>query len=224
VVSLELEVAEARSGPRYSLVTPMSASFSSSAVTLLNIASAGALIEHRQPIRLNSTGRLALTVPDEKQVRAAQARILWSRLSARTSADGKQLYRSGLQLIDDVSAIESALGVMVTRGLLVREDDSLEKKRHSLVKKLRERSRVASVRLITPSITEDADRVLMVQHAIEQLRVRPEEATRWYNRAKFSLAEGSAGTHRDEVLAVWEYLDRSVPLEAIRAIFDRRET
>lgn len=223
-MSSELEVAEARSAPRYSLVNPTNASFSSFAVTVLNIASSGMLIEHRQPIRLNSTGRIALPVPGEKLASAAQARILWSRLSPRTSSDGKQLYRSGLEFIDDATSIENAIATMLERRLLFKDDESLERKRLGAVQKLRDKSRAASVKLIATHAKEDAERVLMVQHAIEQLRVRPEEATKWYNRAKFSLAEGVSGTHRQEVLAVWEFLERSVPLEAIRAIFDRRES
>ncbi|HJW92847.1 MAG TPA: hypothetical protein VJ901_04455, partial [Thermoanaerobaculia bacterium] len=59
------------------------------------------------------------------------------------------------------------------------------------------------------------DQVMLIQHARERLRSHPDEALKWYNRAKYALVEddtaiGESLRHRDDVLAVWEYLERSV--------------
>jgi len=71
------------------------------------------------------------------------------------------------------------------------------------------------------------DQVMLIQHARERLRSHPDEALKWYNRAKYALVEddtaiGESLRHRDDVLAVWEYLERSVPIETIASVFERK--
>lgn len=47
---------------------------------------------------------------------------------------------------------------------------------------------------------------------------------KWYNRARFATNEDVAVEmfrHREDVLAVWEYLERTVPLAVVVRVFDR---
>ncbi len=79
-----------------------------------------------------------------------------------------------------------------------------------------------------PQIEVSADQVLLIQHARDRLRGRPDEALKWYNRAKYAITEskdtmGSALAYRDEVLAVWEYLERTVDLAVIARVFDMKK-
>ena len=67
---------------------------------------------------------------------------------------------------------------------------------------------------------------MMIQQARQRLASAPDEALKWYNRARFALteradiaAELSLVTHRQEVLAVWEYLQRRIPINAIIRAF-----
>ncbi len=50
------------------------------------------------------------------------------------------------------------------------------------------------------------------------------DAIKWYNRAKFSISEDSFSHvhHREEVLAVWEYLERSIDIQTIVDIFETK--
>jgi len=72
-----------------------------------------------------------------------------------------------------------------------------------------------------------ADQALLVQHARERLRANPDEAAKWYNRARFATDEEGGQLvaaelirHRQDVLAVWEYLERTVPIAVVMRVFD----
>ena len=76
------------------------------------------------------------------------------------------------------------------------------------------------------NVTDDV--VLLVEEAREQLARSYEESLKWYQRARFSLSEESVQKetqeihHREDVLAVWEFLGRSVDIATIASVFDRR--
>jgi len=215
-----IEITDGRSAPRYLVLRELPAAFASYAVTVVNVSAAGLLIEHAQPIRIGSTGRFSIQLPGAVSP-VLQARVIWSRLGSNLNLEGKALYRSGLLSVDD-----GQLGIVIERLLgskLAEEDsDSLERKRHSILEKLHKRKTQGGMKVVPSPALLDPDQVLMVQHAVEQLRVHPDEATKWYNRAKFSGGEGGEGPYREEVLAVWEYLERSVPHEAIRQVLENR--
>ena len=72
------------------------------------------------------------------------------------------------------------------------------------------------------------DQVLLIQHAREKLKENFDEAQKWYSRAYFALRDSRLGNaaelmrYPEDVLAVWEYLERSVPLSTIKRVFDQR--
>ncbi|HMC20552.1 MAG TPA: hypothetical protein VKL19_01770, partial [Thermoanaerobaculia bacterium] len=71
------------------------------------------------------------------------------------------------------------------------------------------------------------DQVLLIQHARARLKENFDEAQKWYSRAYFALRDGRTGVsaelmkYPEDVLAVWEYLERSVPLTTIKRVFDQ---
>jgi len=78
----------------------------------------------------------------------------------------------------------------------------------------RQEERKSAIKVVRTTQQIPSDQILLVQHARERLRANPEEALKWYNRAKFALAEGGGNfdpmPNREEVLAVWEYLERTI--------------
>lgn len=50
---------------------------------------------------------------------------------------------------------------------------------------------------------------------------------KWYNRAKFSIIDSGSPVssdqfrHKEETLAVWEYLERTIDLATIERVFAR---
>ena len=71
------------------------------------------------------------------------------------------------------------------------------------------------------------DQVLLIQHARARLKENFDEAHKWYSRAYFALRDGRTASsaelmkYPEDVLAVWEYLERSVPLATIKRVFDQ---
>jgi hypothetical protein len=72
-----------------------------------------------------------------------------------------------------------------------------------------------------------AEQVTLIQQTRKRLRADPIEAIKWYNRARYSLSDQDARVveaftrqgYREEVLAVWEVLERKIPLGMIARVF-----
>jgi len=62
------------------------------------------------------------------------------------------------------------------------------------------------------------DQVLLIRHAYERLKENFDEAQKWYSRGYFALPSSEASRYPEDVLAVWEYLERSVPLATIQRV------
>ena len=73
----------------------------------------------------------------------------------------------------------------------------------------------------------DADTALLILQARDRLRANPAEAIKWYNRAKFSIIDSGSPVstdqfrHKEETLAVWEYLERTIDLATIERVLTR---
>ena len=213
-----MDIAEQRTNERYIAVEPIDGSFGAASITVLNLAEAGAQVAHAQPLRLGTKGRLWFR-RGGIQV-AVQALLIWSHLSKTPNSEGKYLYQSGLR-IDEGGDFASALRSLLDSGAVQRDRDSLDRKRRRLIEKERELQQKPTMKVIQHELS--AEQVLLVQHARERLRANPEEATKWFNRAKFA-PEGAPENipHREEVLAVWEYLERTVDLATILKVFERK--
>jgi hypothetical protein len=107
---------------------------------------------------------------------------------------------------------------MTEMNLLRLDTQSLEKKRKVLAEKEKARQHLG-FKIVgqKPRIPDDV--ILLVRQTRGRLQDNPAEAVKWYNRAKFSLDQSGVQIHeRDEVLAIWEYLERSVEIDIIARI------
>ena len=218
------DIKDQRAIERYVVVEPLLGSFGAAGITILDIAEQGAQIEHAQPLRLASRGRLWFKRGDVSA--SVQAMVIWSRLSEKPNVEGKLLYRSGLRVEDSQETFAPAIQALADHGVIKRDTESLARKRRKFVEREQEKSSKPSVKMIK---TEEAspDQALLIQHARERLQNDPEEALKWYNRARYAIVESSAPIAaeirgREDVLAVWEYLERSVPLSTIVRVFERK--
>ena len=70
------------------------------------------------------------------------------------------------------------------------------------------------------------DQILLIQQARERLRANPDEALKWYNRANSPGRRGRRRLddppYREDVLAVWEYLERTIPLQTSCGFREKR--
>jgi hypothetical protein len=68
--------------------------------------------------------------------------------------------------------------------------------------------------------------VRLVEQARERLASSFDDSVKWYNRARYSLSDATVQReadgihHKEDVLAVWEFLDRKVDIATIARVFD----
>lgn len=221
---MNVDVSELRHAERFVVVEPLSGTYGPTPVTIMNLSTTGAQIEHPHPLRVGTRGKLAFTRGDIATT--IQGTTMWSRLSKHADASGRYLYTSGIRVDSGNQDLAIALNGLFKRGVAKRDPESLERKRHKLLERLSERSRM-QMRLNAPTVTISQDEILLVQQARERLLANAEEATKWYNRARYVITQGGETTlpesvrGREDVLAVWEYLERSVDVMKIAAVFDR---
>jgi hypothetical protein len=188
---------------------------------IVDLAERGAQIEHDEPLKLAANGRLMIASSFPMELRA---RVVWSKL---LNVPGRATYRSGLVIEEKQEVVSHALKVLVRDGKARMDGLSLDRKKQAA--RERELKRVGKGRAPIQAVSVSADDVLLVRQARERLRLNAQDATKWYNRARHTIAVGLAKdldertAHRDEVVAVWEYLDRSMSLNEIARVFTLKE-
>ena len=222
VVEVEVSVADSRSAPRFVAEPPIPGSFGAIGMRIVDLAERGAQIEHDEPLKLAANGRLMIASSFPLELRA---RVVWSKL---LNLPGRPTYRSGLVIEEKQEIVSRALKVLVRDGKAKMDAHSLDRKKRSARERQERRGAKGPKTPVLPP-TVSPDDILLVHQARERLRLNAHDATKWYNRARHSMAIGEAKDldertpHRDEVVAVWEYLDRSMSVHAIARVFSLKE-
>jgi hypothetical protein len=219
-----MDLRDLRAADRFVADERLAGSFGAASITVVDLADQGAQIEHSQPLRLGSRGRFWFRRGDVSV--SAQGLVVWSHLSKRPNHDGKLFYRSGIRIEEQIEEFGDALRQLVRTGIVHRDIEALDRKRKRIEEREQERWGKPGLRVFR-SDEIPADQILLIQHARERLRSHPDEARKWYQRAKYALAEdgsvaGEHFRHREDVLAVWEYLERSVPIATIANVFEKK--
>ena len=219
------ETNELRTSDRFGAVEPLPGGFGAASVTVLNLATRGVQIEHGQPLRLSLNGRLWFRRGDVAV--SVQGRVVWSHLSKTRDANGKLLYHSGIHVPEESGDLAGAIAVLARHGVVQKDSDSLERKRATAEEKEQLRQTRPVVKFVRFGHEVDPDVALLVLQARDRLRANPAEAVKWYNRAKFSIIDSGLPVstdqfrHKEETLAVWEYLERTVDLATIERVLTR---
>ncbi len=222
---MEPSVRDLRGSERYVVTEALGGSFGSAQVTLIDVGEQGAQIEHPQPLRLATKGRLWFK-RGEVSV-SLHAFVVWSRLSKTPNSQGKYLYRSGLRIDEGAAEFLSAMQMLAEHGVIRKDNESLERKRKREEEKEQEKVGKPIMKHVPTESDISPDQVLLIQHARARLKENFDEAQKWYSRAYFALRDGRTGVsaelmkYPEDVLAVWEYLERSVPLTTIKRVFDQ---
>jgi hypothetical protein len=218
---MQPDVKDLRSADRYIIKEKLSGSFGYAPVTLIDLGELGVQIEHTQPLRLATTGRLWFKRGDVSV--SLHAFVVWSKLSKSPNDQGKYPYRSGLRIDEPDAHFLSALQRLAQHGVIVKDDDSLNRKRKNLEAREQEKAGKPTMKHVPTEPDISPDQVLLIQHARQRLKENFDEAQKWYSRAYFALRGSSDPTrYPEDVLAVWEYLERSVPLAIIQRVFNQK--
>ena len=198
------EPKELRKAERYVAAEPIPGSFGAASVAVVNMSVDGMMIEHAQPLRIATKGRLWFK-QDEISV-AVSAIVVWSHLSKQPNAKGKYLYQSGVRVESGNEQLATILQKLANRGVLSLDLESLERKK----KRQEEREHpTPQVRVVPKAPELTPDQALLIHHALQRLRSSPEEARRWYNKAK-DTAPDDVVKYGKEVVALWSYLEGTV--------------
>lgn len=179
-------------------------------VTIRDVSVNGAQIEHTQTVRPGVQGRLIVGELN------AQAVVIWTRMSV------PGVYRSGLRLEEELHVIAGAIRDMLGRGVIRKDEDTMRRRDQARLDREVTRSRLTGD---APMPGLPVDTVNMVRSARNWFLMHPDDAVKWYQRAKMTATEemlriaGAGRLNREDVLAIWEYLERRFDLrDVVRAL------
>jgi hypothetical protein len=214
------DISELRSYERFVIDQRTVGSFGSAEIVIVNLGVQGAQIEHSQPLRVATQARLWFK--HAGVAISVQALVVWSRLAKSASVQG-MLYRSGLRIEEGADEFAAAMEKLLAAGSIHRDAESLERKRK--LKEEREMKKIPVMRTVKIDDSVPSHQALLVTHARERLRTNPDEAQKWYSRAYFALKEGKVqAMYTEEALAIWEYLERSIPLATIAKALEKKKS
>lgn len=217
----ESSALELRAAERYTLTPRLVGSFGAAEIQIIDFSRTGLQVQHLEPLKLGVQGRASVTVPGVGRV-SWRAAVVWSHLARFAVPSGRHPYVSGMRVEEEAGDVEEVLQKLVTVGAATIDRESIERKKRALRDKAKARAARPSVKTFTlPELT--TDQLLMVQHARDWLREHPDDAKKWYARAKFATTDDHAFLpqhYRDDVLAIWEFLERSIELEKIIRVYD----
>ncbi len=203
---LRANAPEMRIAPRYVPRRQVGGTFRHSRFTLVQLSNTGVRIRHDDALRPGDVARLTIALQNPPQLFAMQARVVWTSIAQR--GDGPSFCISGIRVLDLGPLQQVLQQLRDTRDLQLDEG--------------RRRANQKSASALHGLTDED---VASIIRAVRKFNSDPVEANRWYTRARFALADEqirasapSRGRDREEVVGVWEYLDRRLDLEKVASV------
>jgi hypothetical protein len=202
------ELPEHRGLARYVPLRPLAGIFGETKFTIVQISGSGLRIRHNEPLRPGDEAKLsfALMRPVARSI-VIRARVVWTSL-ARAGEESFSI--SGLRVLEHVDRLEQAIETL--------------KAAHELQPERRVRMRRSADGMSIVSDISDEEMAL-VTAAVEKFASDPVEASRWYSRARFALSDDNVRRaapqrprDREQVLGIWEYLDRQVDIGKIAGV------
>ena len=210
-----------RQNDRFLLDPPVRGTMGGTDISIFNIGVRGAQAEHAEAFKLGSSGRMQFFVPAYAETIELRGRVVWSRLSRTPNEKGKYLYRSGFRFDETTPFPPPALGHLARTGLARLDAHSLQRKEEAESRKQKQRL-AQGIRAAPKGPPIPPDQMLLIHHALDQLRGNAEEAQKWYQRARFSppVLDKEKLAYREDVVAVWEYLGRTIDIEIVARVFE----
>lgn len=195
---------ELRRAPRYVPRKHIVGMFGKVHFSILQISKTGLRIRHEASVLPGETDRLTFSVGQPPHSFPMTASVIWTSIAAR---GGVRVCVSGLRVIENVDRLERAV------ELLQQKADLDATGRRGAEKT------PAALRGISD---EDVAAIVAAAH---RLGSDPVEANRWYQRARYAAVDErfrqqiqQLTRDREQILAVWESLERRVELPKVAAV------
>lgn len=203
-----------RAGVRYVPRRQIGGQFRDVKFVMVQLSSSGLRIRHDEPLHPGDEARLSFAILNPPKSFVMRARVVWTSIAHR--GDEESYYISGLRVTENADRLVNAAYLLRTARELQIDDKDI--------------GRVAPVtrtprqmpRHVTGLSDED---VLTIIQAVRKLANDPQEAARWYARARFAIADEEVrkvaprgAREREEVVGVWEYLQRRHDLKTVTGV------
>jgi len=210
VAPAKQEQSELRIAPRYVPRRQLGGVFRQTKFTILQLSNSGMRVRHDDSLRPGDEAKLTFSILRPARTFALRAQVVWTSIAQ--SGDGPSFCISGLRVTGGLEQLRQALEILRdTREL--QADGSTKRA---------PRGDIASPPALAGLSDDD---VASIIRAYRKLGDDPVEANRWYTRARFALADETVrkaapnrARDREEVLGVWEYLDRRVDIKSITGV------
>ena len=195
-----------RLAARYVPRRQIGGTFRQARFVVLQLSNDGMRIRHQEALRPGDEARLSLSLMNPAKSFVMKARVVWTSIAQRDEAS---FYITGLTIVGGTEALTSAIEIL----------------RNTRELHLDETGRRRSAPMPKP-VTGLADEdVVDIIRAVRKFASDPVEATRWYNRARYAVADEEVrrlaprgAREREEVLGVWEYLQRRIDLKSLTGV------
>jgi hypothetical protein len=174
-------------------------------LAVLQLSNSGLRIRHTEPLRPGEEARFSFAIQNPPKSFVMRARVVWTSIASR--GEGPSFYISGLRVITN-------------QDRLVEATELLRAARELHLDESRRRNNVPMPVHGLP----DEDVVAIIR-AVRKFANDPTEATRWYTRARFAVADEEVrraaprgAREREEVVGIWEYLQRRIDLKAVAGV------
>lgn len=206
-MAVEQEEADLRRAPRYVPRRQIDGIFNETRFSIVQISETGLRIRHRAALLPGDEAKVSFALIRSAQSVVIRARVVWTSMA---HANGETFSISGLRVLEHGDRLATAVAML--------------RANHELQPERRGRQRRAEDGVFTLEGVAD-DEITRVVAALQKFASDPTEATRWQSRARFALSDAdvrrSAPDHpreREEVLGIWEYLDRQIEIPKIASI------
>jgi hypothetical protein len=200
--------ADLRAGERYVPRRQLSGTFRDVKMFVLQLSTTGLRIRHDEPLRPGDEARLSFGLVTPPQVVLLRASVVWTSIAQR--GEGPSYYVSGLHVTANADRLGNALALLNHNRELQRVQNEPKRGRGALP---------------GPVLGLSDEDVVSIIRAARKLATDPNEATRWYTRARFAYAEEDVrkvaprgAREREEVLGVWEYLQRRIDIPKVAGV------
>ncbi|HYO77658.1 MAG TPA: PilZ domain-containing protein [Thermoanaerobaculia bacterium] len=200
-----VEDADLRLGARYIPRRQLGGMFRDVKMTVLQMSNSGLRIRHSEQLQPGEEARFSFAIQNPPRSFVMRARVVWTSIAQR--GEGPSFFISGLR-------------VTANADRLVESIESLRNARELHLDESRRRNNVPM-----PVVGLPDEDVVAIIRAVRRFAADPTEATRWYTRARFAVAEEEVrraaprgARDRQEAIGVWEYLQRRIDLRAVAGV------
>jgi excisionase family DNA binding protein len=201
------EEADLRRAPRYVPRRQIDGFFNETRFSIVQISESGLRIRHRAALLPGEEAKVSFALLKPAQSVVMRARVVWTSMA---HANGETFSISGLRVLEHADRLVTAVAML--------------RASHDLQPERRARQRRAEDAVFTLEGISDEE-IARVVAAVQKFAGDPVEAGRWYSRARFAISDAAARKaapehprDREEVLGIWEYLDRQIEIPKITSI------